>query len=93
MNQLTNKVLSGAIVDGKVVLSFRAGMAEGVSIFSRRPGESDFSPLEDEAEGPVVDDRPNLEPGSPEERRYYAILLYSGDETRQKSNEVVVLVP
>ena len=93
MHQLANKVLSGDVVNGQVVLSFRAGMADLVSIYSRRPGESDFSPIEDEAEGLVIDDRPNLEPGTPEERRYYAILLYSGEENRQKSNEIVLVVP
>ena len=92
MHPLSTRVLSARMEGGNVWLSCRRGMADGVTIYSRRGTEPDFSPLADETEA-VVDDRPKLDPDAPEERRYYAILLYSGEENRMKSNEIVVLVP
>lgn len=86
-------VLSGRLVDGKVVLSFQMGMADGITIFGRRGNEPDFAPLWEDDPSPFVDDRPKLNPDQPELRRYRAVLTYSGEENRQMSNEVVVTVP
>ena len=95
MNTLGHSVLRGAVEDGKVVLHYQLGMAEGITIYSRRGSEADFSPLaEDEDEvGPIVDARPNLNPQAPETRRYRAVLLYSGEESRKLSNEIELIVP
>ena len=95
MNSLGNGVLNGAVEDGKVVLTYRLGLAEGITIYSRRGSEPDFSPLtEDEDEpGPIVDARPKLNPHGPETRRYRAVLLYSGEESRKLSNEIELVVP
>ena len=56
--------------------------------------EKEFIAIEDDTEHEcVVDDRPKLDPERPEVRRYFAMLLYGGEETRHKSNEVVLTVP
>jgi hypothetical protein len=93
MNTPGNSVLDAVIEDGKVVLSYRLGMAEGITIYSRRGSESDFSPLAEDEPGPVVDARPKLNPHAPETRRYRAVLLYSGEESRKLSNEIEITVP
>ena len=92
MHPLSTRVLSARLVDGRVHLSCQRGMADAVMFYCRRGAEPEFYPLADETEA-ILDDRPKLDPDAPEERRYYAILLYSGEENRMKSNEIVVLVP
>ena len=93
MHPLSTRILSAALDNGRVVLSYRLGMADGITLYSRRAGEPDFSPLAEDDPGPVIDDRPKLNPHQPETRRYRAVLLYSGEENRQMSNEVVLTVP
>lgn len=92
MHPVGNKTLAGRIEAGKAVLSCRRGTADDVTFYARRESEPDFTPLEDDAEC-IVDDRPKLDPAHPEVRRYFAMLLYGGDETRLKSNEIVLTVP
>ena len=92
MHSSGNKTLAGAVENGKVVLSVRRGMADDVTFYTRRENEPDFVALDDDGER-IVDDRPKLDPARPEIRRYFAMLLYGGDETRLKSNEVVLTVP
>ena len=89
---VTNQTLAGELENGKVVLFVRRGTADDVTFYTRRENEPDFVPLDEDGER-VVDDRPKLDPGRPEVRRYFAMLLYGGEETRLKSNEVVVTVP
>jgi len=93
MTSLGKSVLDGKIEDGKVVLNYRLGMAEGITIFSRRGSEPDFSPLAEDEPGPIIDARPKLNPHAPEKRQYRAVLLYSGEESRKLSNEIEVTVP
>ena len=87
-----NKTLAGQVENGRVVLSCRRGTADDLTFYTRREGETDYVPLDDDGER-VVDDRPKLDPGRPEVRRYFAMLLYGGEETRLKSNEIVLTVP
>ena len=90
---ITGKLTLQAQVDnGRVILSCRKGAADDVTFYVRREQEPDFTPLDEDGER-VVDDRPKLFPGRPEVRRYFAMLLYGGDETRMKSNEVVLTLP
>ena len=93
MHPLSTRILSAALDNGRVVVSYTLGMADGITLYSRRAGEPDFSPLSEDDPGPVIDDRPKLNPHQPETRRYRAVLLYSGEENRQMSNEVVLTVP
>jgi hypothetical protein len=86
------QTLAGRIEGGRVVLSCRRGIADDLTFYARRDTEADFTPLENEGEC-VVDDRPKLNPAQPEVRRYFAMLLYGGEETRLKSNEIVLTVP
>jgi len=87
-----NKVLAGEVSGGRVILSCRRGAADDLTIYACREGESEFTPLDDEGEC-VIDSRPKLNPEQPEVRRYFAVLLYSGEENRLKSNEITVTVP
>lgn len=92
MHPTGNKTLQAQVDNGRVILSCPRGTADDVTFYVRRETEPDFTPLDEEGER-VVDDRPKLIPGRPEVRRYFAMLLYGGDETRMKSNEVVLTVP
>lgn len=94
MHPTGNKTLAGRIESGRVVLSCRRGTADDVTFYACREGEQEFIPIKDETEvESVVDDRPKLDPARPEVRRYFAMLLYGGEETRHKSNEIVLTVP
>ncbi len=93
MHPLSKSILSAVVDGGRVVLDYKLGLADGITLYSRRDGEPDFSPLAEDEPGPYIDDRPKLNPDAPETRRYRAILLYSGEENRLMSNEVVLTVP
>ncbi len=92
MHPTGNKTLSAQLDNGRVILSCRRGTADDVTFYVRRENEPEFTPLDDDGER-VVDDRPKLYADRPEVRRYFAMLLYGGEETRMKSNEVVLTVP
>jgi hypothetical protein len=89
----TAHILSGILTDGTVLLSYRLGLADGITVLSRRGTESDFAPLAEDEPAPVIDARPKLAAAGPEVRHYLAILRYSANEVRQLSNEVVLVVP
>ena len=93
MDPLTLSVLSAAVENGRVVIRYQLGLAEGITLYSRRAGETEFTELAEDEPGPFIDDRPKLDPQAPEIRRYRAVLLYSGEENRLLSNEVVLTVP
>ena len=93
MHHLSMSILSAVVDDGRVVVSYKLGMADGITLYSRREGETEFSPLAEDEPAPFIDDRPKLDPHQPEVRRYRAVLLYSGEENRLMSNEVVLTVP
>ncbi len=93
MHALSSRILSAAVQNGRVVVSYHLGLAEGITLYGRRGGEPDFSELAEDQPAPFIDDRPKLKPNEPEERRYRAVLLYSGEESRLLSNEVVLTVP
>jgi hypothetical protein len=89
----TAHILSGILTDGTVLLNYRLGLADGITVLSRRGTEPDFAPLAEDEPAPVIDARPKLEAAGPEVRRYLAILRYSANEVRQLSNEIVLVVP
>jgi hypothetical protein len=60
------------------VLGFTKGKADGVRIYSKRGSETAFTFLAIDTRSPYVDNRPNLVPGTPEKREYYA-FLYDDD--------------
>ncbi|MFN0129110.1 MAG: hypothetical protein ACKV19_20760 [Verrucomicrobiales bacterium] len=93
MHPFSKSILSAAVDGGRVVVSYKLGLADGITLYSRRDGEADFSPLAEDEPGPFIDDRPKLNPHQPETRRYRAVLLYSGEENRLMSNEVELTLP
>lgn len=92
MHPIGKKTLDGRIESGRAILFCRRGTADDLTFYSRRENEPDFSPLDGDDEC-FVDDRPKLDPARPEVRRYFAMLLYGGEETRLKTNEVELTVP
>jgi hypothetical protein len=93
MHPLSTRVLTGRVEDGKVKLFYQLGMADSIAIYCRRHTEPDFTLLAEDEPGPFVDDRPKTKSGEPEIRHYRAILLYSDEENRQLSDELVLVVP
>ena len=93
MHAFSSRILSAAVQNGRVVVSYQLGMAEGITLYGRRGTEEEFSELAEDQPAPFIDDRPKLVPGQPEERHYRAMLVYDGEESRLLSNEVVLTVP
>lgn len=44
MHHLSMSILTAVVDDGRVVVSYKLGMADGITLYSRRDGEPDFSP-------------------------------------------------
>ena len=93
MHPHSTPVLTATLLDDSVLLSFRLGMADGITLLSRRGPEPEFSPISEDDPSPVVDARPKLDPGQPETRFCRAVLRYSSSENRQISNEVRLTLP
>ena len=92
MTPIGNKLLAGQLEGDQVVLYCRRGAADDLTFYARRDTEEEYTALDDDGER-AIDNRPKLNPSGPEVRRYFAMLLYSGEENRMKSNEIVVTVP
>jgi len=73
---------------GKPVIGFKKGASDGTHIYSRRGSEVDFQFLATDTQSPYVDNRPNLVPGTPEKREYYA-YYFKKDETVGDQSAVV----
>jgi len=86
-------LLTAALHNGAVLLCFELGLADGFTLLSRRGREDEFTVLAEDEPGPVIDDRPNLDPSGPESRHYRAILRYSSGDLCRFSNEVELTVP
>lgn len=93
MNSVRDPILEAILRDGNVWLSYQLGIADGITLFSRRGLEAEFTALADDEPAPVIDARAKLDPHLPETRHYRAILRYSADEIRRFSNEIVMTVP
>lgn len=87
------RVLTATLHDATVMLSFRLGIADGITVLCRRSSESEFLTVAEDDDSPVVDSRPKLSPDQPEIRLYRAVLHYDDGETLQLSNEIRVVVP
>ena len=93
MNFLTGLHLDAFFRDGKVWLSYQLGAADGITLLSRREGETEYVALAEDEASPVIDSRPKLDSRRPETRSYRAIFRYSANEIRRFSNEVKLIVP
>ena len=93
MNSAHTPILRAILHDGKVWLSYRLGLADGITLLSRRDFEAEYSAIADDEPAPVVDARPKRDAHHPETRYYRAVLRYSADEIRKFSNEIVLTLP
>ncbi len=75
-----------------VEVGFNKSISEGVVIFSRRAGETEFTKLSSDSHSPYVDNRPNLGPG-PETREYRAVYLLNDQPIGNPSAIVSITVP
>jgi hypothetical protein len=77
--------------DGEtVVIGFSKGDNDGVRIYSKRGSEVAFTFLALDTKTPYVDNRPNLVPGTPEKREYYAKLFDDAAEHGDPSDTVSI---
>ncbi|MEW6160073.1 MAG: hypothetical protein AB1813_21800 [Verrucomicrobiota bacterium] len=74
-----------------VELTFNKEPYQGVAIYSKREGETQFTFLARDTYAPYNDSRPCLVTGKPELREYRAIYLLADDEVGQFSDVVIVV--
>jgi hypothetical protein len=84
------KVKAKALPHGVVEVGWTKGKADGVNIYSKRDNDADYVFLARDTQAPYVDNRPCLQAGKPEQRRYKAICVSNDVEVGQFSDEVVV---
>ncbi len=77
---------------GTVVLKYRKMGHQAVQVYSCRTGEDAFSLLGTYTQARLEDTRPNLVPGQPEQRQYYAIYVDRDQLTGSQSATVSVAV-
>ena len=75
---------------GKVVLSFTKSQSDGIRIYCRRETDADWVKLDRAMTSPFLDDRPLLQVGQVELRRYTAVYMLKDTEIGLYSDEVVV---
>jgi hypothetical protein len=73
--EVTFPELSIKLVGTDPVLSFKKGATDGIRFYSKRGSEVSFSFLATDTQSPYVDNRPNVVPGTPEKREYYAFYF------------------
>lgn len=84
-------VLSGQDqTGGVVVLSFPKGRTDGVNIYLFDSATQKYVFLARDTVSPYVDNRPLIEPGKPEIRRYTAVYVVADEEVGQFSDELVM---
>jgi len=71
-------------------LEFKLANRQGVNIYSRRDGDTDFKFLARDTVPPYLDNRPMLVAGKPELRDYKAVYVVSDAEIGLFSDEVMV---
>jgi hypothetical protein len=76
--EATTTELKVKLDGGHPVISFTKSKADGIRLYSKQGSETAFSFLAIDTRSPYVDNRPNLVPGTPEKREYYA-FLYDDD--------------
>jgi hypothetical protein len=84
-------LIAEAKPNGVVELTFNKEPYQGVAIYSKREGETQFTFLARDTYAPYNDSRPCLVTGKPELREYRAIYLLADDEVGQFSDVVIVV--
>ena len=66
--------------------------ADGIKLFSRRGGETEFTLLGYSTQSPYVDNRPKMAANQPELREYYAIFMIDMNEIGLISDSIRVTI-
>ena len=77
---------------GKIVVKFKKKDMDGIRLYCRRGDETEYTYLGDDTSPPYYDGRPNLKPGVPEKREYYAFFLRKDEIVGQQSPVVSIVV-
>ncbi len=75
---------------GMVVISFTKYSSEGINVYCQRSDDIDWILLGRATLSPYIDNRPLLETGKPELRRYTAIFMLKDKEIGKFSNDLIV---
>ncbi len=75
---------------GVVEISFNKMKSDGICLYCQREGDTDWIVLGHPTTSPFIDNRPLLQAGKPELRRYTAIYMLKNQEIGLYSDEVVV---
>jgi hypothetical protein len=80
-------------IDGKkVVVDFDKAHSDGVAIYCRRQGETDFSFLAIDTRPPYYDTHENSDKSKAEKREYYAFYIMNDEEVGQRSDVAIIAV-
>jgi hypothetical protein len=80
-------------IDGKkVVVDFEKAHSDGVAIYFRRQGETDFSFLAVDTRPPYYDTHENPDKNKAEKREYYALYIMNDEEVGQRSDVASISV-
>ena len=79
------------LIDNKIRISFKKGIADGIIIKSKRGTETEFTFLAKVIQSPHIDDRPNLT-ASPEKRDYVADYFIGNTPVGLESDVVSITV-
>jgi hypothetical protein len=75
---------------GNVVLSFTKYKSEGINLYCQRENDADWVLLGRATISPFQDNRPLLQAGKPELRRYAAVYMLKDKEIGQYSDDIVI---
>jgi len=75
---------------GAVAISFTKHKSDGVNIYCQRENDTDWVLLARATVSPYLDNRPLLNTGKPELRRYTAVFMVKDKEIGQYSKDLVV---
>ena len=75
---------------GQVSLSFTKHNSAGINIYCQRENDIDWTLLGRATVSPFLDNRPLLQTGKPELRRYTAVYMSKDNETGKYSDDLVI---
>lgn len=75
---------------GVVSLTFTLYKSDGVNIYGQREGDSDWVLVGRAVTSPYMDERPLLQPGKPELRRYAAVYMLKAKQVGAFSDDLVI---
>jgi hypothetical protein len=84
-------LVANPLPHGAVEVAFNKSKADGVNLYSQREGDSAFVFLARDTASPYVDNRPLLQAGKPEVRKYRALYVVNDAETGIASDDVTAV--